>query len=121
VDKLYANVTDSFVWSQSIMNLVEVSLNLYALSLLWRNQFRAATVLAVAVSAMTSAKTVIYHVMEYACGFCNSSHNDSFTFVVLYLLPNGIWIWVPAFVAYYLGNKLVLDGHNPARSAKKEQ
>jgi hypothetical protein len=119
VDKLYGNVEDTFVWSQSIMNLLEVGLNLYSLSLLHDKQFRAAAVMAVVVSTMTSSKTVLYHLMDYACGFCNSAHNDAFTLVVLYFLPNGVWIWVPAFVAFHLGCILAEEPSPAARRKHK--
>lgn len=118
VDKLYGNVEDSFVWSQSILNLLEVALNLYTLSLVRTRQFRAASVMAVVVSTMTSSKTVLYHVMEYACGFCNSAHNDAATLVLLYFLPNGVWIWVPAFVVFHLGGKLSSDSLHTKRKKK---
>jgi hypothetical protein len=118
VDKLYGNVDDSFVWSQSVMNIVECGLNIYALLLLRDKKFRAAAVMAVVVSTMTSSKTILYHLMEYACGFCNTAHNDAFTLVMLYFLPNGVWIWVPAFVAFHLGGLL---SESPAATSKRKK
>lgn len=107
VDKLYGNMEDeSILWSHSVMNLVEVGLNVYTLSLLYQKQIRVASVMAVVVSTMTSSRTVLYLVMEYACAFCNSAHNDALTLVLRYFLPSGMWIWVPAFVAFHLGGLL---------------
>ena len=106
VDTLYGNVQDSFVWSQSILNLVEVFLNVVSLSLLGANRHRAAAVVAIFVCAMTSSKTLLYFVMEAACGYSHVRHNDPMTLLMLYILPNGVWLIVPAFCAASLGVRL---------------
>ena len=82
VDKLYGDLDDSFVWSQSVLNLVEVALNVTALSLLHAGS-SAAPVVALVVSAMTCSKTVLYHVIEVGNRFRYSQHNDAQTFVML--------------------------------------
>ena len=107
VDKLYGNVDDAFVWSQSVMNVVEVGLNLLALSYVSKKQYRTAAVVAIITSTMTCSKTILYHIIEIACGFCCTAHNDMFTLIMLYCLPNGVWIWVPATVVFRLGKLFV--------------
>jgi uncharacterized membrane protein YfcA len=97
---------NDFVWSQSVLNLVEIAINLYALSLLSRSKFKQAAVTALVVCAMTSSKTILYHVMEVSCGFCNTKHNSWSTFIALYLFPNGVWIWVPILACIHLGKAL---------------
>lgn len=121
VDKLYGNVEDTFLWSQSIMNLIEIGLNLYTLSLLHQKQSRAASIMAVVVSAMTSSRTILYYVLEYSCGFCNSAHNNAFTLVTRYFLPGGMWIWVPAFVAFHLGGLLAEETPRSTRRSGRKK
>jgi hypothetical protein len=105
VDYLYRDDSD-FVWSQSILNLFEISLNLISLYLLSSKKFKQAAAVALVVSAMTSSKTILYHVMEISCHGCNSKQNDWATFLTLYILPNGVWIWVPMYVCIVLGSAL---------------
>ena len=83
VDKLYASLDNDFVWSQSVLNVLEICLNLFALHLLTRGKDKKAAALALAVSAMTSSKTILYHVMEYSCGGCNTKQNDWPTLLTL--------------------------------------
>lgn len=109
VDTIYGDVKDTFLWSLSIMNLVEVGLNFYTLSLLHQKQFRFAAVMALVVSTMTSSRVFFCHVWEFACGFCHTAHNSVFTLVFRYFLPNGMWIWIPAFVVFHLGGLLAND------------
>ena len=70
MDKLYGQLDSDFVWSQSVLNCVEVAINLLALSLLSAHRFREASVTALVVCAMTCSKTVLYHTMELSCGLC---------------------------------------------------
>lgn len=109
VDKLYASMESDFVWSQSVMNLVEVTLNCICLGLLQARQGKTAAVVALVVNSLTCAKTILYFVMEISCGFCNTKHNNPGTFCMLYILPNGVWIWVPLHAAVRLGALLGAD------------
>ena len=92
----------------------EIFLNLYALRLLSSQKFKAASVTALVASAMTSSKTILYHVMEISCDGCNTKQNDWATFLTLYVLPNGVWIWVPMYACYVLGNSLCEDNKDDA-------
>ena len=90
VDQLYGKVNDDFVWSQSILNIVEICINILALYLLSKKEFKQASVTALVACAMTSSKTVLYHVMEYsACSEshgiegCNTNQNDSAKFWIM--------------------------------------
>ena len=95
VDHLYGNLQDTFVYSQSLLNIVEVVINLCSLFLLFSRHYRPASVLAMTVCVMTGAKTVLYLTMEVVSGLEATGHNDAVTFAVLYILPNGVWILVP--------------------------
>ena len=109
VDKIYGDMEDPFVVAQSYMNLVEVTLNVISLILLRRRKFKQAAVIALVASVMTCSKTIIYHVMEVVSGYKYSKHNDRQTFIMLYLLPNGVWIWVPMYASFVLGKGLARD------------
>ena len=113
VDQLYGKVNNDFVFSQSILNIVEICINILALYLLSKKEFKQASVTALVACAMTSSKTVLYHVMEYsACSEshgiegCNTNQNDSAKFWIMYILPNGVWIWVPMYACICLGKAL---------------
>jgi hypothetical protein len=51
----------------------------------------AAPLVGFASAALTLAKTALYWLTEYFCrgGGCNASHNDVYTLVTLWVLPNG--------------------------------
>ena len=88
------------------MNLVEAAFNVISLILLKRKQFKGAAVFALVTSVMTCSKTIIYHLLEFISDYQYTKHNDNWTFCVLYLLPNGVWIWVPMYASIVLGRGL---------------
>ena len=55
-----------------IDHIVEICINILALYLLSKKEFKQASVTALVACAMTSSKTVLYHVMEYSA--CSESH-----------------------------------------------
>jgi hypothetical protein len=119
VDRLYGKVDNDFVWSQSVLNVLEICINLLALNFLSRRSFRKAAVTALVACAMTSSKTILYHVMEISCHGTprsNTAQNDWPTFLTLYVFPNGVWIWVPMLACFQLGARLVAEPTNPKRS-----
>jgi hypothetical protein len=121
VDKLYGDVKNDFVWSQSVLNLLEVALNLQALNLLSSKKIKLASVFALIVCAMTCSKTILYHVMEISCGGCNTKQNDWQTFIILYVFPNGVWIWVPMYACFVLGKALSSDGTSEMEDSEEEE
>jgi len=106
VDLLYGKMNDSFVVSQSMMNIVENAMNFAAVTLHFNNH-PAGLVVGIIGLTMTLGKTVLYSLMDIVCKFCNTGHNDLFTLVFLYLIPNGLWIVVPFIGVVTLGNKIV--------------
>ena len=99
-------IYDLLVMYRSYMNLAEFALNLYALALLRQRRFKSGAVVAAVVLAVTCTKMVLYHLMEIACNFCHTKHNDTFTMIALFFLPNGLWIWVPLLGVITLGRAL---------------
>ena len=46
---------------------------------------------------------VLYHVVEASSGFRYTRHNAAPTFLLAYILPNGLWVMVPGIAAWKLG------------------
>jgi uroporphyrin-III C-methyltransferase len=67
----------------------------------------AAPVIGFAAVTMTAAKTVLYFLQEYFCGWCNTAQNDWYRFWVVFVLTNGTWIVVPTIAALTLGRGLI--------------
>ena len=113
---MYGDLDDDFVVSQSIMNLLEVSMNIFALQRLFAGQVKEAMIMALIVSTMTCSKTILYFLMEVVSGFKNTHHNDNFTLFLLYVFPNGVWIFVPGAVVFVLSSRFI---SSKAPSSKK--
>ncbi len=54
----------------------------------------------------TRRAQVLYHVVEASSGFRYTRHNAAPTFLLAYILPNGLWIVVPAAAAWTLAKAL---------------
>lgn len=44
---------------------------------------------------------------EYFSGFASIGHNAAWDLFWLWILPNGLWIIFPGYIAYLLGDELV--------------
>ncbi|OZJ05875.1 hypothetical protein BZG36_00934 [Bifiguratus adelaidae] len=112
------NRGDGFTSAQAWMNLVESIMNVGYLYLLEKPSVSIgqANLLAFAAVVMTLAKTVLYFLNDYCAGWRNSGHNDLYTWVTLYLVPNGMWILVPSILVIYFANDLV---RRLSRTSKK--
>jgi len=111
VDKRYKDMTDPFVYAQSLMNYAEVVLGFAVLILNARNS-KSTAALAFATSLMTLWKTVIY-MLQYTdlCGGGHyHSHNDPLSNFLYLWLPNGIWITVPFLVVCSLWERISQGG-----------
>ncbi|KAL2822494.1 hypothetical protein BJX63DRAFT_122029 [Aspergillus granulosus] len=74
-------------------------------------------------SVMTLSKTILYckrrstslglrvngylGVQEYCCGFENIGHNDIWSLIILWIIPNGAWIIFPSWNLHVLGEEIV--------------
>jgi len=107
VDKRYADLKDTFVYAQSLMNYAEVLLCFFTLIMNARNARSTAT-LAFTVNVMILWKTVLYMLQytELCGGGAYHSHNDAFTTFLYLWLPNGIWITLPFLVVCRLWGRL---------------
>ena len=92
------------------MNVIEVVVNVAAV-------VRSSILLGYSASLMTLAKTTLYVVYNTLHGA--TSHLEWSSFIVAYVLPNGIWIVMPALVCVLLGKQIV--GALVEKQAKVEQ
>lgn len=73
------------------------------------------------VSTMTFAKTVLYFLLSTS--LCGEEHyisqNDWKTMILVYIIPNGIWIIVPFLCMVATGHKMLVSMENGDAKAKK--
>ncbi|XP_053399671.1 uncharacterized protein LOC123557344 isoform X2 [Mercenaria mercenaria] len=95
-DQRYNDVGDSYVFTQSLMNYVEVVLNIITLICHYR-KMKDTRLLAFTVSVMTFWKTVLYILMFYelAGGKDYRVGNSLVEEIFIVLFPNGVWIVLP--------------------------
>ncbi|TCD67629.1 hypothetical protein EIP91_012194 [Steccherinum ochraceum] len=91
---------DGFTNAQSLLNIIENLMNIYYLYLAHYVNSPTAPVLGFASATMTLSKTFLYWAQEYYCGLCAVGHNDLKTLLLLWVLPNGLWLLVPSFIVY---------------------
>ncbi|KAL1961310.1 hypothetical protein VTO42DRAFT_38 [Malbranchea cinnamomea] len=56
---------------------------------------------------VTFSKTLLYWLCEVYAGFDNIGHNDLYTLIFLWIVPNGLWLVFPAIASYLLGKEIV--------------
>ncbi|KAN0118119.1 hypothetical protein V8E52_005380 [Russula decolorans] len=111
---------NGFTSAQAALNLVETALNVFYLYLAHVVKYPAASVVGFASVTMTLSKTVLYWLQEYYCNFCAISHNDLKTVVVFWIIPNGIWIVMPALIVFKLGKDIASSIDVAARESEKK-
>ncbi|KAF8629519.1 hypothetical protein AX17_005645 [Amanita inopinata Kibby_2008] len=98
---------DGFTNAQSMLNVVETMMNFIYLYLAHVSQWPGAPLIGFSSAVMTLSKTVLYWAQEYYCNFCAVGHNSALTLVALWVIPNGLWIVVPALIVRQLGKDIV--------------
>ncbi|KAH8548103.1 hypothetical protein BGW37DRAFT_508262 [Umbelopsis sp. PMI_123] len=100
---------DGFTSAQSIMNVVENFVNLTYVYLATNSQTNVgfANLIGFSGAVMTLSKTLLYWLNDYCSGWSHTKHNDLQTLLTLWVIPNGLWIVVPAVIAYVLGVDLI--------------
>lgn len=108
VDQRYNDVTDAFVFAQSLLNYVEVLFNVITIGMHYWNA-RHTRMLAFTVTVMTFWKTVLYFLMFTE--FCGAGHyRVGITLmqeIFIFAIPNGVWILVPFLAIIKLWSMLV--------------
>jgi len=113
-------MNDTFMMGQTLMNIVENTVNIAAVSLHFKNH-PAGLVVGTVGFSLTLGKTILYSLLDVLCNFCNTGHNDLTTLVLLYILPNGLWLLFPFIGIITLGNKIVHLLYDPRGSTKQKQ
>lgn len=105
----YADATDSFIWSQGLLNLLESVVNLVVVLNLVRS-VRVQKMVAVIVSVMTCWKTVLFAV--YSLDIPKGGHkSDNLLLEILLVYGLGsLWIIVPALIVLSLSKDFVCTG-----------
>ncbi|KAM6527187.1 hypothetical protein FSOLCH5_003259 [Fusarium solani] len=130
VDHVYGfkswDAHNGFTGAQSALNVVESLMYVVYLWLVWtRADSRStdgaarrtlsgrdgalAVLIGFSAAVMTLSKTVLYWANEYYSGFDNISHNTPLDIFYLWMLPNGFWLILPAYMIWVFGNN-ILDG-----------
>ncbi|KAI9717784.1 MAG: hypothetical protein M1812_004513 [Candelaria pacifica] len=66
-----------------------------------------AALVGLCASVMTVSKTLLYGLNEYCSGFDNIGHNDFFSLVFLWIIPNGAWIVLPSYMTYVFAQEIL--------------
>ncbi|KAJ2905938.1 hypothetical protein MKZ38_003726 [Zalerion maritima] len=134
VDYVYGfkayNEGNGFTGAQGAMNLVETILYVIYLWMWYANRTTVAAskggkdggktmmvltgrtaakavLICFAAAVMTLSKTGLYWLNEYCSGFDNIGHNDMQSLLLLWVVPNGLWIVFPSYMIYTLGGKIL--------------
>ena len=107
VDLSYGDLHNGFVPAQALMTCLEVLMLLVAALAAWRGRRPLSTLLIFGASLLTSAKTLLIFVIELVTHGEHVGHNSAKDLILLYLLPNSLWVVVPALVAWVTGRRLL--------------
>ncbi|KAI1212390.1 uncharacterized protein F4807DRAFT_415926 [Annulohypoxylon truncatum] len=66
-----------------------------------------AVLVAFSAAVMTLSKTVLYWLNEYFSGFDNIGHNSLQDLILLWIIPNGLWLIFPTYMIYSMGGEIV--------------
>ncbi|CAM0141902.1 hypothetical protein VKS41_004396 [Umbelopsis sp. WA50703] len=99
---------DGFTAAQSWLNLIETIINLTYVYMATDKQTNLgfANLIGFSGALMTLSKTVLYWLNDACSGWSHTRHNDPQTLILLWVIPNGAWIVVPAFIVWALGKDL---------------
>lgn len=99
LDQRYNDTEDAYVFAQSLMNYLEVVINIVTIIMHYRKS-HLTIITAFTVSVMTMWKTVLYFLMM--SDFCTNSvyrqGNNAWEEFVLVFIPNFFWIVMPTAV-----------------------
>ncbi|KAH8921638.1 hypothetical protein BT69DRAFT_311819 [Atractiella rhizophila] len=119
---------DGFTNAQSSLNVIETILNfayLYLSSSPLPETRAKALLIGFTSVVMTESKTILYWLQEYFCNYCCVGQNTLFRLIVLWIIPNGLWLIFPAIIAYQFGNEILeslsATGAVTTSSKKKEK
>jgi len=97
---------DGFPAAQALLNIVENLLNIAYLYMAHVSKTPIATLVGFMSIVMTLSKTALYWLQEYFCGGCAVGHNNLKDLVILWMIPNGLWLVVPSLILWRLGKDI---------------
>jgi hypothetical protein len=107
IDMVYGTY-NAFGIGQSMMNVLENFVYLYALLQYRAGRKNKAYFLWFSVLLCTFAKTFLYALVEVGDAGRGVSHNDWFTIVFLYIIPNNVWTVVPGYYVFFVFGPAIL-------------
>ncbi|KAN0082808.1 hypothetical protein V8E55_008603 [Tylopilus felleus] len=110
---------NGFTNAQSLLNLVETAMNLEYVYLAHVSSWSGAPLVGFAAVTMTLSKTVLYWTQEYYCGGCSVGHNPWDTFLLYFVIPNGLWLVFPSLIVWRLGGDIMGSLSIASQSARK--
>ncbi|KAG6036699.1 hypothetical protein E4U40_000359 [Claviceps sp. LM458 group G5] len=78
-----------------------------------------ALLLGFSAAVMTLSKTLLYWCNEYFSGFENVGHNEFVDLLLMWILPNGAWLFGPAYMIWTMGSE-ILDKLEHTAHVKRE-
>ncbi|XP_041358250.1 uncharacterized protein LOC121375085 [Gigantopelta aegis] len=122
LDKRYQDLKDDYVFTVSLMNVFEVLVNVITIALHY-GRHRAVVPLAYTVSVMTLWKTVHYFLMyfEFSGTTQYRAGNPLWDEFLLVVIPNVIWIILPAATMAVLWNQItpISEDAKKSKASKK--
>eukprot|EP01123_Difflugia_compressa_P007801 TRINITY_DN2173_c0_g1_i1.p1 TRINITY_DN2173_c0_g1~~TRINITY_DN2173_c0_g1_i1.p1 ORF type:complete len:170 (-),score=16.99 TRINITY_DN2173_c0_g1_i1:156-665(-) len=94
VDRAYGDLKNTFVISQSYLNILENILNFIAIFTHFLHS-PSSPLFALTGLSMTLGKTILYTLMDVVCGFCHTKENSINNLILFYIIPNGMWLLMP--------------------------
>ena len=107
VNLSYGDLNDSFVMTHAMMSAIEVLIAVLALMLYASKRYHVATLLIFSTSLLTCAKTLLILLLECFSGFPHTGHTSLEMWLLVYFLPNVIWVVMPALVAAHTARILL--------------
>jgi hypothetical protein len=104
VDKSFGDMKNSFLVAWSYINAVEAALSFLAV---YRNGEPIALILGLLASCVSLTKTSLFLLNELAGGMKGIGHNALFDMGLWYILPWGLFMVVPAAVAFTLASQML--------------
>ncbi|KAE9368776.1 hypothetical protein N431DRAFT_470463 [Stipitochalara longipes BDJ] len=122
---------NGFTAAQGAMNVIETSLYIYYLYLVYSQGLRLkatrggtkrgllahthvagqsgalAVVIGFATAVMTFSKTLLYGLNEVFSGWKNVGHNEWINLIFLWIIPNGAWLVSSAFMIIEFGHEIL--------------
>jgi hypothetical protein len=89
---------DGFTNAQSLLNIFENILNLTYVYQAHVLRTPIAPLTGLIVASLTLAKTILYWAQEYYCNYCAVGHNSTFDLVLMWIIPNGLWLIIPSLI-----------------------